>query len=340
MNDRALAALDDLATTVPTNLVPRIFSTIADCLAAMAHNKGGLRSGPAHNPDWDDAMSEMRLGHIKEAVRMMADLRRQWLDSPERMVRAARHYEAAARVLVSEVIYQCARRFRRTEAPPVGVWVKASCPIRADLAGGWTDTPPITYELKDGGVCVNVAINLEGQMPVVASARRLKDPVLVLQPPEESAASPLVWKTLADISDYHQPLAPGALFKCAVIALGLINPDSMQELDQQLNFNVGGGIEVRMKSSLPQGSGLGTSSVLSGALLAVGIAFLSRYHIIIITCRPSARLWDTSTIPIPLSTPFSFSSNSSRRVEAGKTKSEAFSPASSTPSLQTPSPFV
>ena len=107
-----------------------------------------------------------------------------------------------------------------------------------------------------------------GQMPVVASARRLKDPVLVLQPPEDIASSPMVWKSLRDISDYHQPLAPGALLKCAVIALGLVNPDSTQELDQQLNFNVGGGIEVRMKSTLPQGSGLGTSSVLSGALLA------------------------------------------------------------------------
>ena len=107
-----------------------------------------------------------------------------------------------------------------------------------------------------------------GLMPVVASARRLKDPVLVLQPPEDIASSPMVWKSLRDISDYHQPLAPGALLKCAVIALGLVNPDSTQELDQQLNFNVGGGIEVRMKSTLPQGSGLGTSSVLSCALLA------------------------------------------------------------------------
>ena len=260
--------------------MPRVFSTIADFLAEMAQNKGGLRSGPAHNPDWDTPMESLRTGRIAEAVQMMAALRVRWMNSPERMVRAARHYEAAARVLVSEVIYKCARFFRRTAAPPVGTWVHASCPIRADLAGGWTDTPPITYELQKGGVCVNVAINLEGrvsarrsrvgQMPVVASARRLKDPVLVLQPPEDSASSPIVWKTLADIADYHQPLAPGALFKCAVIALGLINPNSSQELDQQLNFNVGGGIEVRTKSTLPQGSGLGTSSVLSGALLAVG----------------------------------------------------------------------
>ena len=269
-----------MAATAPSHLVPRIFSTIADFLAEMAQNKGGLRSGPAHNPEWDTPMISLRAGRIAEAVYMMADLRKKWINSPERMVRAARHYEAAARVLVSEIISKCARSFRRTVAPPVGTWVHASCPIRADFAGGWTDTPPITYELKNGGVCVNVAINLEGQMPVVASARRLKDPVLVLQPPEDTASSPLVWKTLEDISDYHQPLAPGALFKCAVIALGLINPDSNQELDQQLNFNVGGGIEVTMKSSLPQGSGLGTSSVLSGALLAVGV-------LVILYCRLS-----------------------------------------------------
>lgn len=172
MNERALEvgfgvsdhvqALDTLAMTAEPRQVPRILSTVADFLAEMAGNKGGLRSGPAHNPDWDDAMAEIRAGHIKEAVQAMATLRQSWLNSPERMVRAARHYEAAARVLVSEVIYQCARRFRRTAAPPVGTWVRASCPIRADLAGGWTDTPPITYELEGGGVCVNVAINLEG----------------------------------------------------------------------------------------------------------------------------------------------------------------------------------
>ena len=50
----------------------------------------------------------------------------------------------------------------------------------------------------------------------VRAARRLKDPVLVLQPPEDSPSSPMVWRTRSDIADYHQPLAPGALFKCAV----------------------------------------------------------------------------------------------------------------------------
>ena len=63
---------------------------------------------------------------------------------------------------MSSVILGCTRSFRRVTPPPIGTWVTATSPIRADLAGGWTDTPPITYELKDGGMVVNVAIKLDG----------------------------------------------------------------------------------------------------------------------------------------------------------------------------------
>jgi hypothetical protein len=42
-----------------------------------------------------------------------------------------------------------------------GVWVEGTCPARLDLAGGWTDTPPVCYEL--GGAVLNVAI-LVGQV--------------------------------------------------------------------------------------------------------------------------------------------------------------------------------
>ena len=52
--------------------MPRVFSTIADFLAEMAQNKGGLRSGPAHNPDWDTPMESLRSGRVAEAVQMMA----------------------------------------------------------------------------------------------------------------------------------------------------------------------------------------------------------------------------------------------------------------------------
>jgi len=38
----------------------------------------------------------------------------------------------------------------------------AECPARVDVAGGWSDTPPITYE--HGGAVVNVAITVDGKV--------------------------------------------------------------------------------------------------------------------------------------------------------------------------------
>jgi len=51
------------------------------------------------------------------------------------------------------------------------VWARS--PARVDLAGGWTDTPP--YCLQQGGSVVNVALNLNGQPPIQAFARRCDD---------------------------------------------------------------------------------------------------------------------------------------------------------------------
>lgn len=46
--------------------------------------------------------------------------------------------------------------------PEIGVFITAECPARIDLQGGWTDTPPICYEL--GGSVVNVAILVDGKV--------------------------------------------------------------------------------------------------------------------------------------------------------------------------------
>jgi len=47
--------------------------------------------------------------------------------------------------------------------PPVNKWVTAECPARVDVAGGWSDTAPITYERA--GAVVNVAITVDGKVP-------------------------------------------------------------------------------------------------------------------------------------------------------------------------------
>jgi hypothetical protein len=41
------------------------------------------------------------------------------------------------------------------------IWGRS--PVRLDLAGGWTDTPP--YCIQHGGRVVNLAVNLNGQPP-------------------------------------------------------------------------------------------------------------------------------------------------------------------------------
>ena len=46
--------------------------------------------------------------------------------------------------------------------PASGAWVTAECPARIDVAGGWSDTPPITYE--HGGAVVDAAITVDGQV--------------------------------------------------------------------------------------------------------------------------------------------------------------------------------
>lgn len=46
--------------------------------------------------------------------------------------------------------------------PEMGLYVSAECPARIDLQGGWSDTPPICYEL--GGSVVNVAILVDGKV--------------------------------------------------------------------------------------------------------------------------------------------------------------------------------
>lgn len=46
--------------------------------------------------------------------------------------------------------------------PDYDHWIKAECPARLDLSGGWSDTPPITYE--HGGAVTGVSITVNGKV--------------------------------------------------------------------------------------------------------------------------------------------------------------------------------
>uniref|UniRef100_A0A672HET9 L-fucose kinase n=1 Tax=Salarias fasciatus TaxID=181472 RepID=A0A672HET9_SALFA len=250
----------------------RCLSCIADVLVCMAGGRGGLRSGPAANRAWSSAYALLEEGDLRGGVGALAAQRRSWLSRPNLLVRAARHYEGAGQVLLRQAVMSSQRfiSIGRGEVPPLGEWQEVQCPARLDLAGGWSDTPPIAFE--HGGSVTNVAVKVDGKRPIGARARRIAEPRLLLVSHSGGRGSGVSTETvcerLDDLKDYCQPHAPGALLKAVCVCSGLVSLSSQHALGDQLMQQWGGGVEIHSWSELPTGSGLGTSSILAGALLA------------------------------------------------------------------------
>ncbi|XP_047241855.1 L-fucose kinase [Girardinichthys multiradiatus] len=250
----------------------RCLSCIADVLVCMAQGKGGLRSGPAANEAWSSAYFLLEGGNLRGGVYALAAQRQHWLSRPDLLVRAARHYEGAGQVLLRQAVMSSQRfiSIGQGKAPPIGEWQEVECPARLDLAGGWSDTPPIAFE--HGGSVTNVAVKVDGKRPIGARARRIMKSHLLLVSYSgglgSGASTEIVCESLNDLKDYCQPHAPGALLKAVCVCSGLVSLSSQDPLGHQLMQRWGSGVELHSWSELPTGSGLGTSSILAGALLA------------------------------------------------------------------------
>ena len=139
--------------------------------------------------------------------------------------------------------------------------VKVSLPVRVNWGGGWTDTPP--YCNEKGGVVLNAAILLNGQEPIEVELRKLPEKHIEFASLDLDAHG--VVTTAAEIQDCHNPYDSFALHKAALIACGIIPMEDEADLEKILE-EMGGGfyMSTRVKG-VPKGSGLGTSSILSGA---------------------------------------------------------------------------
>lgn len=146
------------------------------------------------------------------------------------------------------------------------VWGRS--PVRLDLAGGWTDTPP--YCIEHGGNVVNVAVDLNGQPPVQVFARISKEPALVIRSVDLG-----VEERISTYADLQRTGALGSGFGIGKAALSLagFSPSfhargGYKTLRRQLDSEMGGGIEISMVCAIPKGSGLGTSSILAATILS------------------------------------------------------------------------
>src|SRR5438067_1863995 len=140
--------------------------------------------------------------------------------------------------------------------------VRATAPARLDFAGGWSDTPPICFDR--GGTVVNAAVKLGGECPIEATARLTEDPVITLIGRE--AGQRVVLDSLEQLRDSRDPGRWDALPR-ACLWLGLRATEPEGDLRSRLR-SLGGGIELTVSSVLPQGSGLGASSILGAAIFA------------------------------------------------------------------------
>ena len=139
--------------------------------------------------------------------------------------------------------------------------VKVSLPVRVNWGGGWTDTPP--YCNEKGGVVLNAAILLNGQEPIEVELRKLSEKYIEFASLDLDAHG--VVKTAAEIQDCHNPYDSFALHKAALIACGIIPMEGEADLEKILEEMGGGFYMSTCVKGVPKGSGLGTSSILSGA---------------------------------------------------------------------------
>jgi galactokinase/mevalonate kinase-like predicted kinase len=152
------------------------------------------------------------------------------------------------------------------------IWARS--PIRLDLAGGWSDTPPHT--LWFGGCVLSFAANLNGQPPIQVFCRRTAERHIRLHSIDLGKT-----ETIDDyitLEDYRNPQSIFALPKAALCLMGFTARYSGYVKLTELLDRLGCGLEITMLCAIPKGSGLGTSSILGATILGALYRFFNMIH--------------------------------------------------------------
>ncbi len=147
--------------------------------------------------------------------------------------------------------------------------VRATAPLRMDVSGGWTDTPP--FCIQHGGAVVNVSLLLNGNAPLSCFVHPLSEPRIHII--SRDLNQQCFVSTYEDLADYAHLRSAFSIPKAALALVGFdprFNGGRYASLKEQLN---GRGFELIMNSPVPAGSGLGTSSVLAATVLAALAAY-------------------------------------------------------------------
>ncbi len=142
------------------------------------------------------------------------------------------------------------------------VWARS--PVRLDLAGGWSDTPP--YCIINGGKVMNMAVELNGQPPIQVYITSSEKPEIRIKSIDLGIESRI--SEFSELEDYSHVGSGFTIAKAALMLSGF-HPEygaSFSSLNEQLK-SFGSGIDISFLAAVPKGSGLGTSSILAATLL-------------------------------------------------------------------------
>lgn len=179
----------------------------------------------------------------------------------------AQQYEANAFGLLRDTIVETAKT--EPAEPRLNVMsdqiVWGRSPVRLDLAGGWTDTPPNC--LINGGKVLNLAVELNGQPPLQVFVKPSPELMITLRSIDLGVKEDVT--TFEQLNDYNSVGSAFSIPKAALCLAGFMPDFSVvkyNSLHDQLK-DFGMGIEVTLLAAIPKGSGLGTSSILASTVL-------------------------------------------------------------------------
>lgn len=223
----------------------------------LAHTIHNLQASVPHDLGSDEAMmSRIRNLMLQATIASLSD---------DKVKADTKYNEAFA--LLREGLVQTLRN--RPSNPHRDVYsdqiVWARSPLRIDLAGGWTDTPP--YSINKGGSVVNLAVQLNGQQPLQVFVKPSADYSITLRSIDLGAEERI--NDYDALTDYQRVGSPFSLPKAALALAGFVPQFSKHKystLADQLH-DFGSGMEITLLSAVPAGSGLGTSSILAATVL-------------------------------------------------------------------------
>lgn len=177
-------------------------------------------------------------------------------------------FEARAFGLLGETIVETAKT--QLASPRMDVMsdqiVWGRSPIRLDLAGGWTDTPPNC--LINGGKVLNLAVELNGQPPLQVFIKPSDDYSITLRSIDLGVKEEVT--TYQQLNDYNNSVGSAFCIPKAALCLAGFSPEfsaiQYGSLQEQLK-DFGMGIDITLLAAIPKGSGLGTSSILASTVL-------------------------------------------------------------------------